>query len=161
MKKVSTLIFVALLLGIGYLYWLNDQSWRNSIPIELVLGSTLYSNSDQQGLRESCGVHVFELNKITIDQIEKEGISFLNTAKQARGYGNHYYSYGEWLQTPRKDWKRPENWSYELMCSNLSTELQGIIINSGKSEGSFYSHGQEKTLMVIPNHKLIVLTHNG
>lgn len=161
MKKVSILILVVIIFGIGYLYWLNDQSWRSTIPIELGLGSTQYSNSDQQGLRESCGVHVFELKQITIDQIEKEGISFLNTAKQARGDSNYYYSYGEWLHTPRKDWKRPENWSYELMCSNLATELQGIIINSGKSEGSFYSHGQEKTLMVIPKHKLIVLTHNG
>lgn len=161
MKKISLLILTALLFGIAYLYCLSDQNWRNTIPIELVLGSTQYSNSDQQGLRESCGVHVFELKKITIDQIEKEGITFLNTAKQARGHDNYYYSYGEWIQTPRKDWKRPENWSYELMCSNLSAELQGIIINSGKSKGSFYSHGQEKTLMVIPNHKLIVLTHNG
>ena len=127
----------------------------------MVLGSTLYSNSDQQGLRESCGVHVFDLQKITIDKIENEGIHFLNTAKQARGHDDYYHAYGEWLQTPRTDWKRPENWTSELMCSNLSAELQGIIINSGKNKGSFYSHGQEKTLMVIPRHQLIILTHNG
>ena len=121
----------------------------------------MYSNSDQQGLRESCGVHVFELKKITISQIEKEGIFFLNTAKQARGHSNHYYSYGRWFKTPRKDWKRPENWSYELICSDLSAELQDILINGGKSEGSFYSFGQEKALMVIPKYKLLILTHNG
>lgn len=161
MKKVVASIFIALLLGFGYLYWLNDQQWRKTIPNELILGSTKYSNSDLQGLRESCGVHVFELKQATINKIKNEGISFLNTAKQARGHDNYYYSYGEWLQTPRKDWKRPENWSYELMCSNLSPELQGIIINSGQSKGSFYSHGQEKNLMVIPKHKLIILTHNG
>ncbi len=161
MKIIIGSIFTILLFGFGYLYCFNDQQWRKTIPNELILGSTKYSNSDLQGLRESCGVHVFELNQTTINQIKNEGTSFLNTAKQARGDDNYYYSYGEWLQTPRKDWKRPENWIYELMCSNLSSELQGIIINSGQSKGSFYSHGQEKTLMVIPKHKLIVLTHNG
>ena len=161
MKKIAVLIFITLLFGLGYLYWLNDQLWRKIIPIELVLGSTEYSNSDQQGLTESCGVHVFELKQITINKINNEGLSFLNTAKQARGYEDYYNSYGEWFKTPRKDWKRPENWSSELMCSRLSTELQEILIKSGQGEGSFYSHGQEKTLMVIPKYKLIVLTHNG
>ena len=76
MKKIFPLILIALLFGIGYLYWLNDQYWRNTIPIELILGSTQYNSSDQQGLRESCGVHVFELKKITIDQIKKKALAF-------------------------------------------------------------------------------------
>jgi len=137
MKKIAVIILITFLFGLGYLYWLNYQLWRKTIPIELVLGSTEYSNSDLQGLRESCGVHVFELNQVTINKINNEGLTFLNTAKQARGYEDYYYSYGEWFKTPRKDWKRPENWSYELMCSSLSTELQEILIKSGQSEGSF------------------------
>lgn len=161
MKKVAFSILIIMALGIFYLVWLNDQYWRDTIPGEFNLGSTLHSNSDLQGITEACGVHVYELEESTLDKIKAKGIDFLNTVKQARGHSDYYYSYGEWQNTPRKDWKRPENWVYELMCASMPPKLQGIIIDGGKNPGSFYSHGQEKVLMVIPNHKIVVLMHNG
>ncbi|HFD32918.1 MAG TPA: hypothetical protein ENJ28_09475 [Gammaproteobacteria bacterium] len=161
MKKVTIFILITLALGACYLVWLNDRHWRDIIPIQFDLGSTLHSNSDLQGIREACGVHVFELKESTLNKIEIDGIKFLNTARQARGNKKFYYSYGEWKKTPRKDWERPENWAYELMCTNMPAKLQGIIIDSGRAKGSFYSHGQESVLMIIPDHKIIVLIHNG
>lgn len=161
LKKGTISIFIILIVGVLYLIWLNDRHWRDVIPIQFDLGSTLHSNTDLQGLREACGVHVYELKDSTLHKIKNDGVNFLNTAREARGYSNFYYSYGEWMQTPRKDWKRPENWVYELMCANIPAKLQGIIIDSGRSQGSFYSQGQEKILMVIPSHKIIVLTNNG
>ncbi|WP_444923723.1 hypothetical protein ACJJH9_19295 [Microbulbifer sp. DLAB2-AF] len=161
MMKVAASILIILFLGSCYLIWLDDKNWRDIIPIEFDLGSTLHSNSDLQGIREACGVHIYELEETTLDKIKAEVLEFLNTAKQARGHSRFYYSYGEWMHTPRKDWTRPENWAYELMCVKMPAKLQGIIIDSATAPGSFYSHGQEKVLMIILDQKILVLTHNG
>ncbi|ASP37806.1 hypothetical protein CHH28_03560 [Bacterioplanes sanyensis] len=159
--RIYFLLFVSLISAALYLTWLNDQYWRDVIPQEFGLGATLHSNSDLQGIRESCGVHVFQLDDVTLNKVLSGGLGFVNTAQQARGYGDYYYRYGEWQPTPRQDWKRAENWSYELMCASMPAELQGIILDAGKQSGSYYSHGQEKVLMVLPKHKMIVFIHNG
>ncbi|MBU2712261.1 hypothetical protein, partial [Zooshikella harenae] len=74
---------------------------------------------------------------------------------------DYYHHYGDWLATPRKDWKRDEDILWDFCGGNLSESLQSLIIQRGKQEGSFYAFSQEAWLMIIPQEKLVVFSHNG
>ncbi len=60
------------------------------------------------------------------------------------------------------DWSRSENWSYELLCGgNIGDSLYDNIVESGRTDGSYYSFKDEAVLMVIPDKRLVVFSHNG
>ncbi len=60
------------------------------------------------------------------------------------------------------DWRRSENWSYELLCGgSIDDYLYSEIVESGRTGGSYYSFKREAVLMVIPEKRLVVFSHNG
>jgi hypothetical protein len=66
------------------------------------------------------------------------------------------------MQTPRDDWHRAEDWSYELLCGgSIGDSWYDEIVESGRTAGSYYSFKHEAVLMVIPEKRLVVFSHNG
>ena len=156
--------FILSLVLVGYLYfqWAESRYFVKTIPTQLEIESTRHSNSESDFIREACGVHIYVLTEETIQEINKLGLDFFKNVNQGRGFKrDYYYTYGEWQKTPRHDWKRSENY-YELYdCGKLSGKLLETVVNGGTKLGSFYTMGNEKSLMVIPSKQLLVLVHNG
>ncbi|WP_288132458.1 hypothetical protein [Microbulbifer sp.] len=162
MNKVVFSIALIPFLTVGYIYWLNDQHNRKLVPAQLILKGTRYSNNDSLGLRESCGVHVYDLDPVMMERIKNEGIKFFRGVTQSRGHSDFHHKFGDWQNGPRKDWKKSEIWVSEVLdCSNMNRELEETVIKVGLSQSSYYSLGYEKVIMVSPDHGLVVLTHNG
>ncbi|WP_157365452.1 hypothetical protein [Zooshikella ganghwensis] len=155
---IGLLFSVFLVITIGY--WLYLDYWyRQAVPINIGLGSSISIVTDS-GVLSGCGIAVYELDEKTYDKINKEGINFFSSSMQARGHNDSYYAYSEWKETPREDWKRPENWSYQLLCGgDISEKLFNKILHGGQSAGSFYSSKTAAHLMVLPNERLVVFTY--
>jgi len=156
--KVVGLIVVAL---IGAWYLFEDYWYRQAIPENIGLSYRISITSDS-GLREGCGTAVYKLAGKTAESIKEQGLKFFEESGQARGHSDRYYTYGEWMETPRGDWARSENWSYELVCGgSIGDSLYDDIVESGRTGGSYYSFMDEAVLMVIPDKKLVVFSFNG
>ena len=156
--KVIGVIVVAL---IGARYLFEDYWYRKAIPENIGLNYRI-SITSASGLREGCGTAVYRLDGKTAEAIKEQGVTFFEESVQARGHADRYYTYGEWMETPRDDWTRPENWSYELLCGgSVDDSLYDEIVESGRTSGSYYSFKDEAVLMVIPDKKLVVFSHNG
>lgn len=156
--KIIAVVVVSILVA-WYLF--EDYWYRQVIPenIGLSYRITITSNS---GFREGCGTAIYRLSNETAKAIQQKGLEYFTNSKQSRGYSDHYHKYGEWHETPRKDWKRPENWSFELLCGGaINDSLYKKIVESGQTYGSYYSLKPEAVLMVIPNMKLVVFAYNG
>ncbi|WP_417547294.1 hypothetical protein [Marinobacter segnicrescens] len=156
--KVIGLILFAL---IGAWYLFEDYWYRKAIPENIGLSYRISITSDS-GFREACGTAVYKLGGKTAEAIKELGVKFFEESGQARGHSDSYYTYGEWRETPRGDWTRSENWSYELLCGgSIGESLYDDIVESGRTSGSYYSFKREGVLMVIPDKKLVVFSHNG
>lgn len=156
--KVIGVIVIAL---IGAWYLFEDFWYRKAIPEDIGLSYRISITSDS-GFREGCGTAVYKLGGKTAEAIKKQGVKFFEESDQARGHSDRYYTYGEWMETPRDDWTRSENWSYELLCGGgIGDSLYDDIVESGRTGGSYYSFKDEAVLMVIPDKKLVVFSHNG
>ncbi|MGI0117843.1 hypothetical protein [Zooshikella sp. RANM57] len=159
MKVVGTLVLTVCVPVLGWVVF-EDYWYRQFIPKEIGLAYRLSIGSDS-GFREGCGVAVFKLSDETYQQISHEGISFFKNIQQARGSSDYSHSYGDWSATPRKDWTRDEDIYWGFCGGNLSESLQSLIIHRGKQEGSFYAFSHEAWLMIIPQEKLVIYSHNG
>lgn len=155
---IAFTILLAMLLG---WYFYVDYWYRQAIPdnIGLARRVSIVTNS---GIFSGCGIAVYKLDDKTYERIAIEGIDYFDDSKYARGHPEKrsYYTYGQWMETPRKDWKRYEDWSYQLTCGgNLGESLFASILKSGNEAGSFYASKQGAHLMVIPEERLVVFTY--
>jgi hypothetical protein len=160
MKTVKIIVLVVVAIFVAW-YFFEDYWFRQIIPenIDLSYRITITSSS---GIREGCGTAIYRLSDQTAKSIQEMGLEYFSNSKQSRGYADTYHKYGEWQETPRKDWKRSENWSYELLCGGaIKKSLYKKIVDSGQIHGSYYSFTPEAVLMVIPSKNLVVFSYNG
>ena len=109
---------------------------------------------------KGCGTAIYKLSEKTYQNIKEHGLEFLNSDLQPRN--NSTSRYAQWKETPRKDWKRGEDWGFELLCGGkLPDNLYKEIVKSGKKAGSFYTKKHEAVLMIIPEKRLVIFSHNG
>jgi len=151
--KIILILFLSILLA-WFIY--EDYWFRKAIPENIGLNYRI-SIGTNSGPFSGCGVAVYKLDDNAYANIMNDGLNFFISSTHARGHSGH--KYGEWKQTPRHDWVRPKDWIYQLHCGNLADDLYSKILESGKSNGSYYSLMHEAALMVIPNEKLVVFTY--
>lgn len=112
------------------------------------------------GLREGCGVAVWQLDKGSADGLRREGLAYLHGARQARGYSDDYYRYGAWQATPLPEALGTDGW-LPLGCADPGTELEARILRAAQGSSGFYSKKSEGVLLVLPEQRLIVFGYNG
>lgn len=137
----------------------EDYWYRQPIPTNLGLTHKIEITSQSAGIK-GCGTAIYKLSEETYNNIQAKGLSYLNSDLQPRKNSKNHYQ--EWRETPRPDWTREENWSFELQCGgNLPPDLYSSILESAKSTGSYYTIKHEAVLMVLPEKRLVVFSHNG
>ncbi len=160
MKILKVLGFIPVTIICAW-YLFEDFWYRRYIPENIGLNYHI-SIKSSAGFREGCGTAVYRMNRETAEAIKEQGIKFFAGAGQDKGRPGGYHVYGKWMQTPRDDWHRAENWSYELLCGgSIGDSLYDEIVESGRTAGSYYSYKHEAVLMVMPEKRLVVFSHNG
>lgn len=160
MKKIVIGVFSIFLLISGSLFVYEDYWHRKAIPENIGLSYRISIGTDSDFMFSGCGVAVYRLDSATYEQILEHGLAFFVSSTRARGHISDYYKYSEWKETPRHDWRRYEDWSYQFHCGNLSENLYKKILKYGKSQKSYYALRSESALMVIPEERLVVFTFN-
>lgn len=156
--RFAACITLALLPFMAY-YSMQCYWYSQAIPakIELAYPVSLY---EEGGFREGCGTVVFKITDHTQKSLQREGISFLGNATEARGHaGDAYYHYAAWQPTPA-----PASWSNDggwLLCHGLDDETQRKISLALQSPGAYYTEKQEGTLLVIPSLGYVVFSFFG
>ena len=81
-----------------YQHW-ERRHFIAALPAQLETAGKI-NISGQAGLTEGCGIAVFRLSPKTRNEMEAQGLQYLQDTKQARGYDSGYYAYESWQATP-------------------------------------------------------------
>lgn len=130
------------------------------LPAQLEPASVLLIGGES-GLREGCGAAVFRLSKQTRARVQQGGLTFLQMARQARGYTDDYHSFEPWQATPLPASYNDESGWLSLGCAGAGEDLQQRIYQAMQHPGAFYSSKREGMLLVIPAEGLLVFGYNG
>lgn len=171
MKLKAIAILFIFSIGSCYgLYWSYSQNFSKELLPEKIEVTGFALFKEDFGLREGCGVKVFELSKHTLDKINQQGLAFFKNATKARGYDpkkhryNKYYSYEQWQETPVQESKENRNFWAGLSCAKrlgLEKSLSKKIASAASTKGSYYTGHYEGQLVVIPSLGLVVFSYMG
>lgn len=163
--RIALLAFaaVAACTYVAFRSW--ERSWYEGLlPLSLRIESIVALDT-QDGFREGCGAVVFKLDPEVARTIRRTGLAALASARQARAEPAPYFSYGEWSETPYRETgdglTLEDRWLNGLSCANLEPGLGKTISGALRSEGSFFSRGEESGLIVLPTEGLVVLAFEG
>lgn len=168
-RWVVVTLVLALLALVIVAAWQGFQRWRAKgyeaqVPAEVQLDG-LVQASIEQGLMQGCGAVVFKLADTTVQALQREGVSALRQARQARGEPSPHYSYGPWRETPYAEtgdgMSQADRWLLGLNCASLSSELDAAIQAALVSKGAYYAKTVEGGLILIPARGLAVLSFDG
>lgn len=171
-RSIANVFFsLVCIVTVFVLVWQLASSYffKNAIPQNLEITHILLQET-HPSLRESCGGVVFKISQATVDRIQEEGISFLNTDKVGRGYHfdrettkSLYYTYEDWAETPA-----PHSWtsegipaSFGCMLKDTDKKYSKVIFNALRNPGSFFTTKDEGQILLIPSEKLLVYGFNG
>lgn len=161
----ALLFSLQLLLGLLLCLYLAYKVFERQYAIDLLPAGIEPAGvlllSAESGGREGCGAAVFRLSKQTRARVQQEGLAFLQMARQARGYDEHYYSYGPWQATPVPDSYISEGGWLSLWCAEAGPSLARRIHAAMQRPGAFYSIKDEGMLLIIPEEGLIVFGYYG
>ena len=158
-KKSIIILVISFIVATLSYYAIEDHWYRQFIPQNIGLLNKIKITGESGGLK-GCGTAIYKLSKEAYQNIKEHGLEFLNSDLQPRKNSEHLYV--KWKETPREDWIREEDFAFELLCGGeLPDELYKEIVKSGKKAGSFYTKKHEAVLMIIPEKRLVIFSHNG
>lgn len=157
------------------LYWqiFETQFYRAAVPPEIGLTFDFAATGSNTTLSDvlsiaplkACGGAIFKLTDTAVKAIEEGGLNLFQNARQGRGYPDkldrsfHYYSYRPWQTTPLpSEWTSKGPW-LGLNCMGLRNNVIRSILDAAQKTGSFYTTGQDKMLLVVPNLQMAILTY--
>lgn len=154
-------LFFGLLLCLYLSYKVAERQFTiDALPVGIEPSSVVLLSGESGG-REGCGAAVFRLSGYTCKRLLQEGAAFLESARQARGYGSSYYSYEPWQETPVPDGFTSEGGWPLLWCAGIDARLAIRIHTAMQAPGAFYSIKPEGLLLLIPDEGLIVSGYDG
>ena len=117
----------------------------------------------ESDLFSGCGAAVYRLDSRTSDAIARKGAAFFTGVRHSRKSSDAYHTFGRWQPTPDARFVHDDQTllSPGLECADLDPGLQQIITDATRQPGSYYAYGPEKTLLVVPSLRLVVLAWNG
>ena len=115
------------------------------------------------GFREGCGIAVFRIDSSTARKISADGISFFTRSMHSSKSADPYHTFSPWQRTPDARFAGDDQTilSPGVVCAEIDLELQQQLEAASRRPGSYYSYGQEKVLLVMPQQRLVVLSYNG
>jgi hypothetical protein len=162
-NKVVCCVTLVVIAYIAYRVW--EQRWYLSlIPADIQTAGALHIGS-RTGFIEGCGLAVFRLAPETQEAILREGVQFLEHARQARGHVDAYHSYDAWNATPIAGGLTERSEFAILMmgmsCASLDESLIQQIEIAVNGLGSYYARKPEGGLLVAPKERLVVFAFWG
>lgn len=159
--KIRTVIVGVLALLLVGKVWI-ESFYMRIIPAEIGISYPLARGGDSD-FREGCGAAVYRLDQETSRGIAQRGLEFFPATSHSRKSGDLYHTFDAWRPTPDAALIDDDQTllSPGLECAGLDTQLKEQIETASRTTGSFYTHGPEKVLIVIPELRLIVLAYNG
>jgi hypothetical protein len=138
-------------------YW-EIHTYREMIPSQFELSETVYHDEQLAGLIEGCGVAIFRLSDKTLVRIRHEGLAYLESTRLGRE-GDSYPHYQPWKVTPAVG---NENLFRGAHCAHKPpATLQQAQLFVRHKEGSFFTTGYEKDLVIIPSLGVLIFSYNG
>lgn len=134
------------------------EHFRQALPAQIEPAGLILVDG-MSGFREGCGVAVWRLSEATADGLQ-QGLGYLQSARQARGYAEPYYRYGPWQATPLSAAQSMDGW-LPLGCADAPEALQEQIMRGAQGVQGYYSEKREGVLLVLPMERLIVFAYNG
>lgn len=116
---------------------------------------------------ESCGGVIFKLSAATISSLKEQGLLFLASARQGRGYPagdrlSHYYHYAEWQETPvPTGWLGDGILAMELHCMDIGHSTRRAIGEAVQAPGSYFTTKDEGQLLILPDLGWAVYVYYG
>ncbi|MGB3645927.1 MAG: hypothetical protein WBA15_15785 [Mesorhizobium sp.] len=181
MRKYVVLLGIALSLCIGALvatqiYWNRQRAsfYGNALPKVIQTTGFIAIGSDSSLLdmllpirAESCGGVIFKLSAATISSLKEQGLLFLASARQGRGYPagdrlSHYYHYAEWQETPvPTGWLGDGILAMELHCMDIGHSTRRAIGEAVQAPGSYFTTKDEGQLLILPDLGWAVYVYYG
>ena len=154
---VVACLTITLIAPVGGCQYVKVKSYESGVPQALQINDLIFYS--EEGLRESCGVAVFELSRITVSRINSQGIAFFKNATFGRG-DRPYHFYETWQPTP------PLNSANRPLlrgsvCLRDPPQIWSSIEEAARTRGAFYAIGSEYDLLVIPTLGVVVFSFNG
>jgi hypothetical protein len=163
MRKAGEVI-LGMVSALALIAYTADSVWEEHrylglIPSSIQTAGTLRI-SGQSDFREGCGAAIFRLSSRTRAAILKEGLAFLQSARQPRDHAND--SYGQWQETPVPGSIGHAESTPILLgvsCSKVSGSLERDIFIDLQSPGSYFTTKQAAALLVLPRSELVVFAY--
>lgn len=114
----------------------------------------------ETGFREGCGAAIFGLSSDTRQRLQREGLAFLEAARQSRGHTDDYYAFGQWRSTPLEFTADVDGGWRALWCAGNGPLIRRVNL-AVQRPGGFYSEKPEGILVVLPDEGLIVFGYDG
>lgn len=155
LQTLLALLLVIYLLFKGF----EREHFRQALPAQIEPAGLILIDG-MSGFREGCGVAVWRLSEATAAGLRQQGLGYLQSARQARGYAEPYYRYGPWRATPLSEAQSMDGW-LPLGCADAPAALQEQILRGAQGGQGYYSEKDEAVLLVLPAERLIVFAYNG
>jgi hypothetical protein len=160
---VLIIFFVITIPSCNLLHWFERQNYYTGVlPRKLeISGSILIADFN---ILQNCHFAVYKLSDKTLNSINREGLAFFADATIGRGYrkenrSNAYYIYEPWKQKVSTEitggGERVGNACAEKLGFDDSI-LKKIYL--APREGSFYTVGYRKDLVVLPKEGIAILS---
>ena len=155
LQTLLALLLVLYLLFKGF----EREHFRQALPARIEPAGVILIDG-MIGFREGCGVAVWRLSEATAAGLQ-QGLGYLLSARQARGYAEPYYRYGPWRATPLAAAQGMDGGWLSLGCADAPAALQEQILRGAQDVHGYYSEKDEAVLLVLPAERLIVFAYNG
>lgn len=169
-------LFMKILVGVGAVVALLTAGWRHFqtryylalLPAALAVEG-VHALHVENGLREGCGVVIYDLTPAMAQAMQSNGIQALAKAREGRGgWLARHVRYSAWQSTPYAEHEADgtalaleDRWLVGLSCSDLGDAWANEINKALSSPGAFVSTSAEGGLIVIPARRVVVLSFMG
>jgi hypothetical protein len=160
---VLIIFFVITIPSCNLLHWFERQNYYTGVlPSKLeISGSILIADLN---ILQNCHFAVYKLSDKTLNSINREGLAFFADQTKGRDYrkenrNNDYYIYDPWKQTVSTERTGGAARTGNACAENLGFDnsiLKKIYL--AHREGSFYTVGYRKDLVVLPKEGIAYLS---
>ncbi len=150
----AALVCCALLLRGGCTFT-DMQYKRELIPAKLKTG-LFYAEGSCGGLLSYQGAYIFNLDRETIESIERDKLQFFSDIDTSMNAASEPYFDGEWKQTPFPDERSDGSLSNMYCAIEHSWRWPSGIPDALRRPGGYYKSAGGRVLVVLPRQGYIV-----